>query len=42
MNSSNTQYSDSSVTLSVLVSEAVYRIVVGIERIVVRCTRQAG
>jgi hypothetical protein len=41
MKNSNIQHSDSSVTLSMLVSEAVYRIVVGIERIVTRCTRQA-
>jgi hypothetical protein len=41
MNNSNSHYSDYSVTLSVMVSEAVYRIVVGIDRFVTRCTRQS-
>ena len=42
MNNPGIQYSDSSVTLSVLVSETVYRIVVGIERIVSRCNGHAS
>jgi len=40
MNNSNIQHQGSSLTLSALISEAVYRIVVGVEQMVKRCNRQ--
>ena len=39
MSKSDMQYSNPGVTYSVLISEAVYRVVVGVERLFARCVR---